>query len=88
MTTLFVLLTRLGLLALLVFLFVVLYEHGPEDYSRGVRQEWEALCSSTAGWRSRLMGREQEEGSLPFREPPLPSADPASEPHPVAPEPR
>jgi hypothetical protein len=86
MTTLLVLLTRLGLLSLLVFLFVVLFEHGPADYGRGVRQEWNTMRSTAGDWGSRLMGRQREDGSGPFREPPLPSADPASEPHPVAPE--
>ncbi len=43
MTRLFSLLLRLALLAVFTFGFVVLFEHGPSEFSEGARAEWKAL---------------------------------------------
>lgn len=43
MITLLAFALRLALLAVFTFLFVALYEHGPADFSSGVKAEWSAL---------------------------------------------
>jgi hypothetical protein len=75
MITLLALLLRLALLAVFTFGFVVLYEHGPADFSASAKKEWSALREFAASQKA--------SDPVPPSTPELPSPTPEPTPAPA-----
>jgi hypothetical protein len=76
MITLLALILRLALLAVFTFGFVVLYEHGPANFSASAKTEWNALRDFAASLKA------SDPAPQPTPEPPPPTPEPTPAPTP------
>lgn len=87
MRTLTAAVLRLLLLAVFVFFFVVLFEHGPSGFVQGIPKEFSTFIEATGlplGWIGTKRTPSPDAG--PYREPDLPTGDGSESPSPITPD--